>query len=155
MKGGVFDMEYVIYPYSGFFCVSSNARIEFDMTSTKIASLLGYDKKETMSNLDYFDHFRVDYDDKGYAVAFEFFNTSKLLIDENNNKDLPSNIDLFTLKFKELNKIILKIDNTTKCDGAGVISLKLGIGTYHEDSDDDKCESIIIFKKGYYDSLGW
>ncbi len=147
-------MEYVIYPHSGFFCVSSKARIEFDMTSAKIADLLGYNKKETISTLEYFDHFRADYDDKGYAAAFEFFNTSKLLIGENNN-NLPSNIDLFTLKFTELNKAILKIDNTAKCDGTGVISLKLGIGTYHEDSDDDKCESIIIFKKGYYDSLGW
>lgn len=148
-------MEYIIYPYSGFRCVPSNICINLGMTSNEIANLLGRVSNDVVSALEYFDDFRIDYDDKCNASAFEFFNSSKLYIGKECRINLFDNIDLFSIKFGKLNKAILEIDNSARCDGAGVISLKLGLGTYHEDSEDDICESIIIFKKGYYDSLGW
>ena len=39
--------------------------------------------------------------------------------------------------------------------GIGFDGVVAGCGTYLEDSEGDICESIIIFKEGYYAPLGW
>lgn len=89
-----------------------------------------------------------------YEIAFEFFSHSDLFIitEAKEFNDLKEK-NLFKIPFVEINKILCVMDPSSKVTDAGVISLKYGIGTYLEDSEEDTCESIIIFKKDYYAPL--
>ena len=107
-----------------------------------------------MGSMEYYNDFRIDYNTQDKAVAIEFFPSSELFIKSDDFTKLKAT-DLFKISFKWLNKILSTLDSSNKDNGCGIISLKYGIGTYLEDSEGDICESIIIFKEGYYAPLGW
>lgn len=144
-------MGYIIKNYDGFIN-NDICELKFGMTKNEIHNLLCKKPNSIMSTLEYYDDFRIDYDEQDNASAFEFFSSSKLYL---NMKEFPElkNINLFTINFDKLNKIITCKDSLSKVDSSGIISLKYGVGTYQEDSEEEICESIIIFKKGYYDSI--
>ena len=124
----------------------------FDMSKPEIHYLLGKEPDYIMPSLEYYDDFRIDYDKDGGAVAFEFFSWANIMVESDDFPDLKGK-NLFSVPNKKLNRLIKKCDSSAQTDSLGVISLKYGIGTYCESSN--KSDTIIIFKKGYYDSLGW
>mgnify|MGYP004588980353 FL=1 len=149
-------MSYLINPYVGFQDELNGLFFPFGIDKSEFHALIKKEPNSYMSTLEYYDDYRVDYDRNNKAIAFEFFSNSDLFIitDANEFNDIKEK-NLFKIPFVEINKILCVNDPSSKVTDAGVISLKYGIGTYLEDSEEDVCESIIIFKKGYYATLGW
>lgn len=147
-------MNYSIIPNKGVWLHSSNVLVPLGMKKCKLHAILNMQPSFLMGTMEYYEHFRVDYDSSDLAVAFEFFSNSNLYI-QSDDFCILENRNLFTIPFQELNTILEELDPQVHISDSGVISLEHGIGTYLEDSEDIVCETIIIFKKGYYDSLGW
>ncbi len=149
-------MSYLINPYVGFQDELNGLFFSFEIDKSEFHTLIKKEPNSYMSTLEYYDDYRVDYDKNNKAIAFEFFSHSDLFIitEAKEFNDLKEK-NLFKIPFVEINKILCVIDPSSKVTDAGVISLKYGIGTYLEDSEEDTCESIIIFKKDYYAPLGW
>lgn len=147
-------MEYLIKPHEGFLIKNKNMFITLGTQKEIIHKQLDSNPSYIMETLEYYDELRVDYNENDEAVAFEFFSNADVFLDSTYSPKITEK-NLFKISFSELNELLIKIDPQSKVSGAGVISLNYGLGTYLEDAEDDRCESIIIFKKGYYDSLGW
>lgn len=145
-------MKYILYLYKGFKNELNDVCFTFDMSKSEIHDLLGKKPEYIMSTLEYYDDLRIDYDKDDRAVAFEFFSWADVVLESDDFPDLKG-INLFSISNKKLNRLIKKHDLSAETDSSGVISLKYGIGTYCESSDES--DAIIIFKKGYYDFLGW
>ncbi|MDE5556869.1 MAG: hypothetical protein K2J32_04135 [Ruminococcus sp.] len=144
-------MKYILYTYQGFKNELNDICFTFDMSKSEVHDLMGKEPDYIMSTLEYYDDFRIDYDDDDRAVAFEFFSWANIVIENDDFPDLKE-INLFSLSNKRLNRLIKKHDFSAETDASGIISLKYGIGTYCESSNRNESEAIIIFKKGYYDS---
>lgn len=117
------------------------------MKSNDIKSLLGEYYEFQQSSMEYYKDFRIDYDKNGEAAAFEFFSSISVILSDNELL-LPNAVNLFSLPLNKINKALKLYDPNYINDGASTISLKYGIGTYGEGK---KCETIIIFRHGYYD----
>lgn len=107
--------------------------------------------KEFGSVKDYYDLFKttdlmVSYDENDNINAFEFYKPNPVF-----NK-----INLLTEPFSNLIKLFLELDSELVIDDTGFNSYKYGIGidAPYASTEDDKAaaESVIIYKKGYYDS---
>jgi hypothetical protein len=62
--------------------------------------------------------------------------------------------DLLAMSFAEAAKWISTLDAKLHVDEAGLTSYKFGLGLYapdHQDSPEKPSESVIVFRKGYYD----
>lgn len=147
-------MKYILYPYYGFKNEQNDICLTFDMSKLNVHDFLGKEPNYIMSTLEYYDDFRIDCNNDNKVIAFEFFSSANVVIKSENFFNLKE-INLFSLSNKELSKLIKKCDSSAKIDASGIIFLKYRIGTYCESSNINKSESIIIFKKGYYDSLDW
>lgn len=134
---------YTIKPYQGF------DDIKFGYTSTEIQEYMGikpskfkkspYDINETDSYKDLF----VYYDAENKCEAIEFNNNSNLIF---------RNISFFGEKYVDVEKKFKQLDSKIEIDEVGFNSFKYGIGVYvpNKDEDEAKIESVIIYKKGYY-----
>jgi hypothetical protein len=63
-------------------------------------------------------------------------------------------IDLVTYSFEDTVKLLKSLDNAIELEGGSFTSYSLGIGGFAPDLDEDPnsaCESVILFKNGYYD----
>jgi len=99
-------------------------------------------------NYDYFPlaGFFVYYNQHGYVNAFEFFDS----------KPQFNEMDLLSMPYKQLVTLFFEFDNELQIEYNGFTSNKYGIGGgTNDDPDDDKAmpESIIVFRKGYYNIL--
>lgn len=147
-------MKYVILPHIGTINLVTQTTIQFGLRKSKFHNLHNSDPKFSMGTMEYYEDFRVDYTDDENINAIEFFNWAEVCINLNFG-GISNNQNLFEIPFSILNTLIVKNDPEAKISDSGVISLSIGLGTYHEDAESDKCESIIIFQKGYYSRLGW
>ena len=147
-------MNYSIVLNKGFRMDSNNTFVTLGMSKPEVHAALNMQPSFLLDTMEYYENFRVDYDSNDIAVAFEFFSNSNLYIKSEKFFTLEKR-NLFTIPFEEMNTILEGLDPQVRISNSGVISLEYGIGTYLEDSDDIVCETIIIFQKGYYDSLGW
>lgn len=143
-------MKYVLYSYQGFKSGLNN--FTFGMSKQEVHDVLGKEPEYIMDTLEYYDDFRIDYDTNDRVSAFEFFSWADVVIENVDFHDLKG-INLFSVLNNKLNRFIKKCDNSAKMDDLGIISLKYGIGTYCEDTDRESSDTIIIFRKGYYDRI--
>ncbi|MEI8644368.1 hypothetical protein P4S60_01645 [Pseudoalteromonas sp. Hal040] len=63
-------------------------------------------------------------------------------------------INLVASSFEDIVKFLKSIDNAIELEGDSFTSYSLGIGGYSPDLGEDSnsaCESVILFKDGYYD----
>lgn len=142
-------MKYILTPYSGINICETGEMLFFGMTSEMICEKIGEKYNYKMDSLEYFSDFRVDYDSDSLASAFEFFPKCKVFY-HNDLYPLLNDVDLFYMKHDKLAKIIRSYDPDYVYE-SGIISLKLGIGTYYDCAENGKAESIILFKHSYYE----
>ncbi len=137
-------MMYNVIEYSGMNEIMLEMQKEkFD----KVLKLKYNYIKSINDSVEKYKEFFVHYDQYNKIEAIEFHNFEEA-------KVMFQGVDLFTLTYSELKNYIKKQDLLIKTDGAGFVSLKLGIGIYApsaEKEPDELVEGIIIFKKGYYD----
>lgn len=91
---------------------------------------------------DKYDSFFVYYDKDGKCEAIEFYNNARFM-----------GISFFDVKYSDVEVAFRNIDSNIKIDEVGFTSNKFGIGVYapNKDDNDANVESVIIFRKGYYD----
>jgi hypothetical protein len=101
---------------------------------------------------DYYDYFlnseiKVYYDEENSISAFEFYKGPLTF----------NGIDLLTESYENLVKLFCSLDSELKVEETGFTSRKCGIGieaVYAAIEDQTApAESVIVFKKGYYDKL--
>ncbi|MCM1506686.1 MAG: hypothetical protein NC177_06080 [Ruminococcus flavefaciens] len=143
-------MKYILYLHKGF--KSNDISFTFGMSKQEVHDLMGKEPEYIMNTLEYYDDFRVDYDTDDKVSAFEFFSWADVVLENDDFPDLKG-INLFSISNSKLDRTIKKHDSSAEVDGVGIVSLKYGIGTYCENSDSEPSDTVIIFRKGYYDSL--
>jgi hypothetical protein len=105
--------------------------------------------KEFAEIKDYYDFFPdsdmfVYYDDKDNVTAFEFFKP----------KPTYNGLDLLMLSYIKLRNEFLNFDKDLQIEFTGFRSINLGIGVHAPSAYENpevKPESVIIFKKNYYE----
>lgn len=128
--------------------------IEFGMKRADIRNLLGIPEKSffrseaSKAPLDKFSSFGffIYYDESDRMEALEAWSDAKIIFND---------LDLFQLNMEELFEELQKIDENLQVDSDGIISLKFGIGAWHPYFDKrwkEPFESIIFFRKGYYEN---
>lgn len=140
-------MRYVFKPYG------SIGKLKLGMTSEEIELIMGitptkFKRVPTQKyDADKYPEFFVYYKKGGGCQAIEFFSPAEIIFQNKN---------LFQLSFKENKDFFQEIDKNIIVDNEGLTSLKYGIGLYApfaEETPEEIPEGIIIFEKGYYDSL--
>lgn len=135
---------YIINRYEGF------NNIRFGMLSQEIEERLNqkprrfYKDKDDKFKTDAYNDFYIYYDAEGKFEAVEFNNNAILYFNE---------VKLFEKKYQEIELLFKNLDLEIEIDDVGFTSYKLGIGVYAPFKYENNAiiESIIIFKKGYYD----
>lgn len=94
--------------------------------------------KFSKNTTDDFSKFHVYYDKDNKVEAVEFFGECSVVFNE---------VDLFSKTFDELKKIFE--DESNEEDESGIIFKKFGFSIYSPEKN--KAETILAFKKGYYD----
>ena len=92
--------------------------------------------KFSKNTTDDFSSFHVFYDAENKVNAVEFFESVYM-----------NNIDLFSKTYEELKNIFL--DSTCEEDDCGIIFKSYGFSLYSPDKK--TIESVLVFKKGYFD----
>lgn len=99
-----------------------------------------FQKSKFSSNTtDDYSSFHVFYDKNNICEAIEFFKEYPLSFNGNN---------VMGMNRQEVKNILLKLDNDMEEDSYGVISNALSIGI---SCLDDKVETVLVGKQGYYD----
>lgn len=134
----------MINPYKGF------NDIEFGLSPREIEKKLkkrprkvlkqNYDKYET----DAYDDLYIYYDEEGKCEAVEFNCGAKLIFNK---------AKIFEKSYQDIESFIGNMDPDIEIDEVGFTSYKFGIGVYapYKSEINSKVESVIIFKRGYYD----
>ncbi len=123
--------------------------VQFGLTSEDIKKIICRVPSKIRKNnfdendIDMYEDFFVYFDEQGRCEAIEFTRNSKVMF---------CKIDLFSEYYIELEKIFLKKDPNLEIDDTGFTSYKYGIGVYvpYKEKVNEKIESVIIFKRGYY-----
>lgn len=131
--------KFVIIPYNKV------GDISFQSTRESVRKLLGEYKefKKTKSSEKTTDDFKfchVYYDKDSKVEAVEFFDENEVVYDGRN---------LFSMSYNELLQFIKEKKLDYKKNGPGVIIESLGISTYIPDKR--RIESILVYRRGYYD----
>lgn len=86
----------------------------------------------------------INYDSDDKCASIEFFGMPTLMFD---------NVNLFSLTSKEIRCKLTEGSLSVVDNDCGFTSFEYGIGVYmpYIDEDDTIPESIIVFKRGYYD----
>lgn len=92
--------------------------------------------KYSKNTTDDFSSFHVFYDADNKVIAVEFFENVYL-----------NDINLFSKTYKELKDLFH--DSSDKEDDSGIIFTKYGFSVYSPDKQ--TIETVLVFKKGYYD----
>lgn len=143
-------MKFDIQPYVGV------GYIKFGMTPDEIKNVMG-EKLSSFkrSKEDFFEteefnfmgrDFFITYDKEKKLDSIEFSLPSEVYLFGNN---------LYGKKFSEIRHLLESIDSGIDDDGYSITSYKFGIGVYcpeADEGDDVFPESLIVFKKGYYNA---
>jgi len=137
-------MKYKINSYQGI------GKIKFGMNKEEISNLLGSNNEEIVrtkgSNpVDVYESLGlyVYYNNDNRCVAIELATPCSPLFEGH---------DLLNTSFIKTVKYLKKYDPNIEINNDGFNSKKLGIGGYcPREDDNEKLESIICFKKDYYD----
>ncbi len=91
------------------------------------------------------DAVHVFYTDGGNCEAIEFYAPSRVMLKSRNLLGVP---------YSEVKYLVSELDENLDEDSAGFSSHLLGVAVYApscEEYPDDPTESVLVFKKGYYD----
>jgi hypothetical protein len=135
---------YVIDSYQGF------NDINFGLSSQEIEAKLKKKPRKILKQIndkyetDAYDDFYVYYDEMGKCEAVEFNNNSELIFNQ---------INLLKKNYHDVEKLLSSLDFNIEIDDVGFTSYKYGIGVYapYKSELNAKIESVIIFRRGYYD----
>lgn len=137
-------MEFEIKPYVGA------GKILLGMTSEKIQEVMAEEPdKFKKSNEDEYDSdmfkvFFAYYKKPGVCNAIEFYGEANVTL---NGKIMIGR------PYADVQDMFKEIDDSLELDGAGLTSLKYGVGIYASGAKKnplDPVESVIVFEKGYY-----
>jgi hypothetical protein len=126
-------------PYSG------DGHIKLDLAREEARKILGTFKefkktKFSKNTTDDFSFCHVFYSEQNKIDAVEFFDTTEFLFKSKN---------LFSLTFSELKTFLKSNSLDFMEDDSGFKSDGIGLSVYSPDKE--KIESILIYKRGYYD----
>ena len=132
-------LKFEINPYVGV------DDVFFDMTREAVRKILGQYKEfkktpASKNTTDDFNFCHVFYDLNNKAEAVEFFAGNGLIFKET---------DLFSMDYKGLLQFIKTHSTNYSEDDSGVIINDLGFAVYAPDKN--TIETILVFRKGYYD----
>jgi hypothetical protein len=138
-------MLYEITPYKGA------GHLLLGALSEDIQEICG-EKPEKFKKLqddEYYTDFYTDFccffKKPGICDAIEFHNPAVVIY---------NNISLLGEPYNKVKESLLQLDKDIIFDGDGLTSLKLGLGVYAPDADEDNpsyvAEGVIVFEKGYY-----
>ncbi len=135
---------YEIIPYQGF------NEIKFGYDTFQIEEYMQVKPSKFMkspydtSETDMYNDFFVYYDDAGKCEAIEFNCNAEIVFGQ---------IVFFDEKYIDIEKKFKILDENLEIDDVGFNSNKYGIGVYAPNKEDinAEIESVIIFKRGYYD----
>ncbi len=129
-------------------------KIKFGDTRENIRKNIGLEYKEIIEtdqfarNMDVYNFCHIHYNSEDLCEAVEFYGSSILNLNGNE------------IRLEQYGKIVELFDALDKniepvFDNCGFTSYKFGIGVYTSSPEelDEPIESIIIFKRGYYDGL--
>lgn len=134
---------YLINSYKGF------NDIEFGLSSQEIEEKLEKKPRKILKQIndeyetDAYDDFYVYYGEGGKCEAVEFNSNAKLIFNQTN---------IFEKSYHDIENFFGSIDPNLEIDEIGFTSYKFGIGVYapYKSELNSKIESVIIFKRGYY-----
>lgn len=140
-------MNFVINPYT------SAGPIEFGMTLLQVRQIVGRPCKsfkrtsESVHPCDFFqdEGVFVYYQADGRVEAVEFARPAEPSFD---------GTDLLSIPFPQLMALLQGRDDSMEIDATECTSKAVGIGAYApeaEESPEKPAESVIVFRKGYYD----
>lgn len=84
----------------------------------------------------------IYFDTVGFCEAIEFSLFNDLFLND---------LKISDYSYNDLENWFTGEDENIEIDETGFLSFKYGIGAYAADKSSDKIDSIIVFKKGYYD----
>jgi hypothetical protein len=127
--------------------------IRFGMTTTEVREAMGEEFESFMKGsdsehpTDVFTESQcyVFYDASGKVKAIEFWEPAQPTL---------GGVDLLGLSYADLVKLIRAQDPDVEVNLEGFESLNLGIGSYAPDGEDEPespAETVIVFRRGYYD----
>ena len=147
--------SYTLESYKGLVDNSTNTLIVyFGQSKREIRKILGKPKEiKDYEEMELYDDFYVYYDEDNKCVGIGLYNDKKY---ENTLTLTMSDRNLLEMKYRHIVKLIKRNDPNSIEDDDGIISLKYGISVdpkETKDFQDDICDVIHIFQKGYYDEV--
>ena len=120
-----------------------------------IREYFGTEPKEVRDydDMEIYDIFYAYYDELGSCTGIGVYNQEAL---EDKVALYFLNQNLITMKYKDIVALIKENDGSAIEDEDGIISLKYGISVDPKETSnyqDEICDVIHIFKKGYYDEV--
>lgn len=76
--------EILILKNYGFKNEQNDICLTFDMSKLNVHDFLGKEPNYIMSTLEYYDDFRIDYNNDNKVIAFEFFSSANVVIKSEN-----------------------------------------------------------------------
>ena len=147
--------SYTLESYKGLVDNSTNTLIVyFGQSKREIRKILGKPKEiKDYEEMELYDDFYVYYDEDNKCVGIGLYNDKKY---ENTLTLTMFDRNLLEMKYRHIVKLIKRNDPNSIEDDDGIISLKYGISVdpkETKDFQDDICDVIHIFQKGYYDEV--
>ena len=147
--------SYTLESYKGLVDNSTNTLIVyFGQSKREIRKILGKPKEvKDYEEMELYDDFYVYYDEDNNCVGIGLYNDKKY---ENTLTLTMFDRNLLEMKYRHIVKLIKRNDPNSIEDDDGIISLKYGISVdpkETKDFQDDICDVIHIFQKGYYDEV--
>ena len=147
--------SYTLESYKGLVDNSTNTLIVyFGQSKREIRKILGKPKEvKDYEEMELYDDFYVYYDEDNKCVGIGLYNDKKY---ENTLTLNMFDRNLLEMKYRHIVKLIKRNDPNSIEDDDGIISLKYGISVDPKESkdfQDDICDVIHIFQKGYYDEV--
>ena len=132
-----------------------NLAVFFGQNKKDIREYFGTEPKEVRDydDMEIYDIFYAYYDELGSCTGIGIYNQEAL---EDKVALYFLNQNLITMKYKDIVALIKENDGSAIEDEDGIISLKYGISVDPKEVanyQDEICDVIHIFKKGYYDEV--
>lgn len=148
--------SYSIVSYEGIKeQAKENLAVFFGQNKKDIREYFGTEPKEVRDydDMEIYDIFYAYYDELGSCTGIGIYNQEAL---EDKVALYFLNQNLITMKYKDIVALIKENDGSAIEDEDGIISLKYGISVDPKEVanyQDEICDVIHIFKKGYYDEV--
>lgn len=148
--------SYNVVSYEGIKEQGSNKlSVFFGQNKKDVKAYFGTEPKEVRDyeEMEIYDIFYAYYDENGSCTGIGIYNQEAL---EDKVALYFLNENLITMKYKDIVALIKQNDGSAIEDEDGIISLKYGISIDPKEVanyQDEICDVIHIFKKGYYDEV--